>query len=118
MTDTDRNRESDEYVGTVERSGAQSGFQFDCKFCEKTLGAATAKAVKSWGTSHLEANHYSDLRKVFARKIGGDGCRNDCGYVFPVEVEAVAGFDCPECGHDHFQSFVRRYLYWEIEESE
>lgn len=117
MTDGDRNRESDEDVGTEEGSDAQSGFRFDCEFCEKALGAATAETVKSWGTSHLEANHYDDLLTVFAGKIGGDGCRNGCGYVFPDDVETVAGFECPECEHDHFPSFARRYLYWQIEES-
>lgn len=105
----------DEKLETVGGSDVPSGFRFDCEFCDETFRTATAAEIKERGVAHLEADHRADLATVFARRAGGDDCRNGCGYAFPAAVEDVAGFDCPECGHDHFPGFVRRYLYWEIE---
>lgn len=92
-----------------------SGFRFDCEFCEDTISATTVEALKGRGRSHLEANHRTELAEPFAEARAGEPCENDCGYVFPDALDDVAGFECPECGHDHFPAFLERYLYWRIE---
>lgn len=117
MTDPDRTRNPDDRLEVTDEDDPLSGFAYDCEFCDETLRTETAEALKEQGTTHLEVHHYDDLLPAFAERWGGDGCRNDCGYAFPTAVGEVAGFDCPECGHDHFPSFARRYLYWQIEES-
>ena len=116
MTDPDRDRETDDRPDAAEPTDAPSGFRFDCEFCGETLRATTDEAIRDDGVAHLEADHSADLRTAFAEEFGGSDCRNDCGYAFPVGVDEVAGFACPDCGHDHFRWFARRYLYWRIEE--
>ena len=81
------------------------------------MRASTTGAVKDGGTAHLEDDHYDDLAELFPGSYAGESCRNDCGYVFPAEVDEVAGFDCPDRGHDHLPAFVRRYVYWRIEDT-
>lgn len=93
------------------------GFQFDCMFCEATFETAEVEALKEDARSHLQTDHYDELEDVFAVAVGGEECHNDCGYVFPTDIERAVGFDCPRCGHDHFPSFVRRYVFWRIEET-
>ena len=73
--------------------------------------------MKDCGTAHLEDDHYDELAELFPGSYAGESCRDDCGYIFSVGVDEVAGFDCPDCGHDHFASFVRRYVYWRIEDA-
>lgn len=115
MTDPDRTRNPDERTETADEGDQPSGFTYECEFCDETLRTETAAALKERATTHLEVHHYDDLVPTFAEKRGGDDCRNGCGYVFPTAVEEVAGFECPDCGRDHFGSFARRYLYWQIE---
>lgn len=91
------------------------GFTFDCEFCETTTRTTTVETLKDRGKTHLEAHHRADLTDPFVEQMAGEQCRDGCGYVFPVGVEGVAGFECPSCDHDHFQSFLDRYLYWRIE---
>lgn len=101
-----------------ERSGAVDGaneFHFGCPDCDDVIRATTAGAVKERGKTHLEENHYAELSSAFGEVYGGEHCHDDCGYVFPVNGDSVAGFDCPNCGSDNFRPFVRRYLYWQIE---
>lgn len=114
---TDRTREPNDPPKDAEANGATPGFRFDCEFCDEMLRTETETTIKSEGAAHLEDRHSTDLVEAFAEKARGSGCENDCGYVFPADVEEVAGFDCPACGHDHSRSFVRRYLYWRIEEA-
>lgn len=105
------------YIMTSDTGNKMSGqatVTFDCAFCEEILHAPTVEAMKDHGTAHLET-HKDALLAVFAAKERGKDCQNGCGYVFPVGVDEVAGFDCPECGHDNFAAFAHRYLYWQIE---
>lgn len=90
-------------------------FTFDCEFCETTVRTTNDESLKERGKTHLEAHHRDDLTGAFVEQMAGESCRNGCGYAFPVDVEAVAGFECPNCDHDHFRSFLDRYLYWRIE---
>ncbi|MFC4451883.1 hypothetical protein [Halorussus aquaticus] len=89
---------------------------FDCPFCEEELQTPTIEAIRDRGRTHLEI-HRTDLLAEFANRERGKACQNDCGYVFPVGVDEVAGFECPECGYDNFEKFAHRYLYWQIEQS-
>lgn len=91
-------------------------FKFDCRFCEEVIETPTASAVKDRGVTHLEDHHQNDMKDVFSVAFGGKGCQNDCGYTFPVGVDEVADYECPECSHDHFPSFVQNYVYWRIEQ--
>lgn len=90
-------------------------FAFDCEFCETSVRAESVEAVKDRGTTHLETHHREDLTEPFVGQMAGEQCREGCGYTFPVGVAEVAGFECPNCDHDHFPSFLKRYLYWRIE---
>lgn len=90
------------------------GYRLDCEFCDETLTAEALDELKRAGQSHLEAQHYEHLAVTFADAYGGEPCGDDCGYVFPVDGAEAAGFDCPNCGYDHFSSFAKRYLYWRI----
>lgn len=92
-----------------------AGFQFDCEFCDRTVEAGTVESLKKRGKRHLTDEHDTELAGAFAETVGGEPCRNDCGYVFPVGVDEVAGFECPTCGHDNLPPFLERYLYWRIE---
>ncbi|NHN57617.1 MULTISPECIES: hypothetical protein [Halorussus] len=91
-----------------------TGYSFKCIFCDTVIENDVADGVKDDARTHLE-DHRTDLEDVFSLAFGGTNCHNDCGYVFPVGVDEVAGFDCPECGHDNFPSFVQQYIYWRIE---
>lgn len=93
-----------------------TGFEFDCAFCDVTIEAADAEAVKEDAQAHLQ-DHDARLEEVFAVAVGGEECQNGCGYVFPTSIEDVTGFDCPNCGHDHFPAFVQQYVFWRIEET-
>lgn len=93
------------------------GFRFDCDLCDETFRAATVEPLKATGRDHLDGDHDSELAEEFGEIYGGEPCRNDCGYVFPADAEEVAGFDCPECGHDNFSEFADRYLFWKIEDA-
>lgn len=92
-----------------------SRFRLDCEFCEETVRASELTELKNRAVSHLEGEHEVRLRAVFSDVFGGEPCRNECGHIFSTDVDEVSGFDCPECGHDNFDPFVRRYLYWRIE---
>ncbi|MFC4552062.1 MULTISPECIES: hypothetical protein [Halorussus] len=92
------------------------GFQLDCAFCDTVIRDATSERVKGRSRTHLEDEHRDELLAEFATTFRGKKCQNGCGYVYPVGVDEVAGYDCPDCGHDHFSSFVQQYLYWQIEE--
>lgn len=109
MTSNDR---SDSRAGS---DAAYDAFRFDCTFCEEVFQSDSAERLKDRSRAHLETHEDAELLPAFADTYGGNDCRDDCGYVFPVGVEEVSGFDCPNCGHDNFQSFAERYLYWEIE---
>ncbi|WP_435180131.1 hypothetical protein [Halorussus sp. AFM4] len=91
-----------------------TGYSFDCTFCDTVIENDVADAVKDDARTHL-ADHRTELEDVFALAFGGTDCHNDCGYAFPVGVDEVTGFDCPECGHDNFPPFVQQYIYWRIE---
>lgn len=91
------------------------GFKLDCAFCDEILQTATIEAVKDQGETHLEDHHESKLVDAFTDMCGGTECRNGCGYVFPVDGSDVAGYDCPECGHDHCPAFIQQYIFWRIE---
>ena len=123
------------------------GFRFDCDVCDTVLTATTSGALTDRAATHLGADHRDGLRGDFAESYGGTACENDCGYAFPAVDEVageavsgakiaadegsgtevsgtevsgteVSGFDCPGCGHDHFDAFARQYVYWRIEVSE
>lgn len=104
---------SDAHAGG--RIDAYDGFRFDCTFCEDVLRAESVESLKDRGVAHLESHGETELLPVFTETYGGEDCHDDCGYVFPVGIEEVSGFDCPSCGHDNFRPFVKRYLYWQIE---
>ncbi|NHN60402.1 MULTISPECIES: hypothetical protein [Halorussus] len=87
---------------------------FDCEYCEVILQTQTIKAMKHWGTTHLEA-HKPTLFEIFAGKSRGKQCQNDCEYEFPVGGDQATGFECPQCGYDNFEDFAHRYLYWQID---
>lgn len=97
-----------------DKTTAHATFKFDCDYCDEILQTTTIEAMRDHGTTHLEA-HKDTLIEVFAEQSRGKHCQNDCGYRFPVGVDEVAGFDCPECGYDNFEAFSHRYLYWQIE---
>ncbi|WP_435180293.1 hypothetical protein [Halorussus sp. AFM4] len=90
-------------------------FRFGCGFCETTVRADTAAALKERGTTHLVTDHRSDLAAEFGPTVAGEPCREGCGYVFPDTLDEVAGVTCPDCGHDPVPNFARQYLYWQIE---
>lgn len=87
----------------------------DCPFCPTTIDADTVPEVKERGKEHLRSEHYDEFETRFTEEHSGQRCLDGCGYTYPKSVEEVAGFDCPECGHDHFEPFATRYLYWQIE---
>lgn len=89
-------------------------FQLDCPFCSEVIESEGVDTVKDHGTTHLENQHDTALTSVFAETHDGDECHN-CGSSFTVGDDGIEGFECSECGHDHFQPLVRRYLYWQIE---
>lgn len=94
-----------------------SRFRFDCERCDVTVRATSEDELKARGRDHLESDHYDELTEQFSRAFAGEACENDCGYVFPATIEEVAEYDCPDCGYDNFPAFVRRYLYWRIEDT-
>lgn len=87
----------------------------DCEFCRSTIEADTAGDVRELGKEHLENNHYEEFSEVFATEFAGESCRDQCGYTFSASVGVVAGFECPGCGHNHFESFASQYLFWQLE---
>lgn len=91
-----------------------TAYEFDCAFCDTVIENDTADSVQKDAKTHL-GDHRSELEDVFPMAFGGTDCHNDCGYEFPVGVDEVTGFECPECGHDNFAPFVRQYVYWRIE---
>lgn len=105
-------------TGHVTDRDSASEFRLDCEFCEAVVSASSATALKARATAHLRENHGEDLRTALSEAHGGEACRNDCGYVFPADGIGVDGFDCPECGHDNFDPFLREYVYWRIENEE
>lgn len=110
-TDTVRYQGSDlveELLGFVTK------FRFDCSFCDAVVDAWNVEETKNAGQRHLESHRDAELPSVFAEMHGGEACHDDCGYVYPDGGDTV-GFDCPDCGFDHFPSFARRYLCWQIE---
>lgn len=115
MTDHPCGPDNDHSKSETACTDAHTGFRFDCAFCDAVFQTSSVDAIQDRGTTHLET-HRSDLLAVFANHDRGKGCQNDCGYVFPVGVEEVAGFECPTCGYDNFDAFAGRYLYWQIEQ--
>lgn len=113
---TDLSSDHDQYVDETASSDASPVFEFDCGFCDEVLQTTTVEAIRDRGTTHLET-HRNDLLAEFADRNRGKTCRNDCGHVFPVGVDEVAGFECRKCGYDNFDEFAHRYLYWQIESS-
>ncbi|WP_137285088.1 hypothetical protein [Halorussus salinisoli] len=91
-------------------------FRFDCAYCDELVVTDTVDAVKREAKAHLET-HRTELKEVFTVAFGGTNCYNDCGFVFPEEVDDEVGFDCPACGHDNFPPFVHQYVYWRIEKT-
>lgn len=89
-------------------------FRFECELCDATVRGSTVEGVRERAVTHLEDDHLAQLRAEFDDTLGGEPCRNDCGYVFPADD--VTGYDCPECGHDNFRAFARQYLFWRIED--
>lgn len=87
---------------------------FDCEYCEEVVRTRTIAAMKDRATAHLET-HRSAVLAAFADKERGKHCQNDCGYAFPVGGTRQGGFECPRCGHDNFEEFAHRYLYWRID---
>lgn len=113
-TMTDRDPTPDQSVDETTSSDDSTVIEFDCEFCEEVVQTPTIEAMRDRGTTHLET-HRNDLLGEFADRKRGKACQNDCGYVFPIGVDQVAGFDCRECGYDNFEEFAHRYLYWQIE---
>ncbi|WP_435179288.1 hypothetical protein [Halorussus sp. AFM4] len=116
MTDPTRRKDGDRNAHEPERTDPSPAFEFDCEFCDEAFLSETVEAVRDRGATHLET-HRDSLLTEFADRERGRECDNDCGYVFPVGVDEVAGFECRSCGHDNFESFAHRYLYWQIERS-
>lgn len=87
----------------------------DCDFCGETIEADTVGKAKESGKAHLEENHFDEFEALFRERYSGEDCRNGCGYSYPVGVEEVAGFECLDCGYDHFQEFANEYVFWHIE---
>jgi hypothetical protein len=77
--------------------------------------APSTSELKEQGLTHLADRHEDAFVETFAQKYGGVECRAGCGYEFPVGGDEVAGLECPDCGHDNFEHFATRYLFWEIE---
>lgn len=100
-------------ANTAGKRTTNDGFRFDCPFCDDAIRATTADAVKERSTTHLGDHHPPELLSVFGEMYSGEPCHNDCGHVF--SLDDVDEFECPDCGHDNFRPFVRRYLYWQIE---
>ena len=114
MTDPTRRPDGDRNADDSGRADPSSGFEFDCAFCDELFRSDTVEALRDRGTTHLET-HRNRLLAAFADHERGRKCDNDCGYVFPVGVDEVAGFECRGCGYDNFEPFARRYLYGRIE---
>ena len=102
--------------GTRTGGDAEVPFRWSCQHCETELKTETVEAMRDRGTAHLET-HAGVLRGVFADKDRGTRCQNECGHVFSAGDDETAGFECPECGHENFEEFAHRYLYWQIEYS-
>lgn len=120
MTDQTRLDVGDQH-GDEEKSRETSGHDsvtFDCDHCEAVLRTGTITAMKDRGTTHLEA-HKATLFEVFDDKRRGKHCQNECGYVFSADGDHGSSherrFECPQCGHDNFEAFAHRYLYWRID---
>ncbi|UPW00829.1 hypothetical protein M0R88_01690 [Halorussus gelatinilyticus] len=94
-----------------------TGFRFDCAYCDERVVTDDVDAVKADAEAHLDA-HREEMCEVFAVAFGGTDCQNDCGYVFPEDVDEAVGFECPACGHDNFPTFVTQYVYWRIEKTD
>ncbi|UPV74794.1 hypothetical protein M0R89_01685 [Halorussus limi] len=94
-----------------------SGFRFECAYCDELVVSESVDAVKANAEAHLEA-HRDEMRDVFTVAFGGTDCQNECGYVFPEDVDEEVGFECRACGHDNFPPFVTQYVYWRIEKTE
>jgi len=94
-----------------------TGFRFDCAYCGECVVTDDVDDLKADAEAHLET-HREEMRAVFAVAFGDTDCRNDCGYVFPADVDEAVGFECPACGHDNFPAFVTQYVYWRIEKTD
>lgn len=113
MTDNTKLENSELRQDTEGSPNVDTQFEFDCGYCTEVLQTMTLEAMQDQGMRHLES-HKDALLEVFADKTRGKHCRNNCGYVFPVGRDEVAGFECPRCGHDNFEEFTHRYLYWQL----
>jgi len=92
-------------------------YQWDCTYCGESIRASTSDEVKSKGCSHLGGNHRQELAALFQEKSAGDDCQGGCGEWLPADGD-FSGFSCPNCGHDHFNYFAGKHVFWGIEEVE
>ena len=90
-------------------------YRWECTYCDKEIQALTVEEVKQDGKAHLSQKHHSQLAVLFEEKWAGNNCQNGCGSWFPVDG-SFSGFECPNCGHDHFSYFAGQHVWVGIED--
>lgn len=85
--------------------------RWECDFCEEEFSATDEESLKEQGRVHIDNRHRDDLEDRFQRKWTGNDCNGNCGFRFPYESENHPGFECPECGFNHF-NYYAGMLVW------
>ncbi len=89
-------------------------YSWDCTYCDRTIQSAIGDEVKAEGRLHLQQNHRQELALLFREKWAGNDCQGGCGNYFPPDGD-FSGFECPDCGHDHFNYFAGSHVWVGIE---
>lgn len=93
-------------------------YQLECDYCEELVEGGAVEQVKRDAKTHLRENHADDVITDLRERYSDVPCQNGCGYTVPIGVGAVAGVECPECGHENLSPLLERYVFWRITENE
>lgn len=92
-------------------------FEWKCRICDgTTLQSDSEDILKAKAREHAKTEHREELERIFINTSGGDKCRGGCGYRFPRDSEEHPGFECPDCGENHFNWFDGKRFYAHREE--
>lgn len=82
-----------------------------CDFCDNVVRETTSERLKEKGRTHLKKQHLDVLEDAIQENWTGNEYISGCGYGFPFDSDSHPGFECPECGTDHFNYYARNWVF-------